>query len=405
MSAEALQRLAAPAARVAGLLLRPGSLLGVAVVTGIALRCFAIEGHELQYDEAATGYFSILPWRDLWGSPAVPEPNPPLFYAATWLVGHAGGAIEAMRWVSAVAGVLCIPLAWLIARDVAGGFAAASAALLVAVSPQHIAVSQYARAYALLILLLTSAFLCLVRTRRPQPDDRRRQLYLFTGYAAAAAAALYTHHTAIVVLAALNLCVVLPALPGAAGAGQTERRFLVRWLVANLVVAALYAPWAGVLLAQVSHAVATPPSLVSAGGLAPLDWLWRTVSNPYPFAGLPWIDLRLLPVILFGAWRLRRSRDAAGVAAFVALGLAAMVVASRFRPLLDGKTLAWVGMFATIAAAIGCSAAGRFRVPSVTAAVVLALTALPTALARGPRDGAPSPSACATTPVREIRLM
>jgi len=384
MSAKTLPRLAAPAVRAAGLLVRPGPLLCAAVLAGIALRCFAIESHELQYDEAATGYFSMLPWRDLWGSPAVLEPNPPLFYSLTWLVGHAQGTIEEMRWVSAVAGVLCIPLAWLIARDLAGGFAAAAAALLVAVSPQHIAISQYARAYALLILLVTCAFLCLVRARRPRPDDRRRQLYYFAGYAAAAAAALYTHHTAIVVVAALNLCVMLPAMPGAAGAGHAERRFLVQWLIANLVVAALYAPWAAVLFAQLSPAAAAPPSPVTAAGIAPLHWLWRTISDPYPFAGLPWIDLRLLPVIAFGAWRLRRSRDAAAVVAFVVLGLALMVVASRFRPLLDGKTLAWAGVFATIAAAIGCSAAGRFRVPAVVVAVVLALTALPTALAPRP---------------------
>jgi hypothetical protein len=57
------------------------AVLLTAVLLGLVLRCFHIESRELQYDEAATGYFSCLPWPDLWGSPAVLEPNPPLFYS------------------------------------------------------------------------------------------------------------------------------------------------------------------------------------------------------------------------------------------------------------------------------------------------------------------------------------
>jgi uncharacterized membrane protein len=170
-----------------------GATLCAAVVLGIALRCFHLESHELQYDEAATGYFSALPFSDLWGGPAVPEPNPPLFYSLAWLITHAGGSVEEIRYIPVIAGILCIPLAWLIARDLAGGSAAACAALLVAASPQHIAISQYARAYALLILLLMCAFCCLMRTRptsAPPQKDHSRRLWWWAGYAASGAAAL-----------------------------------------------------------------------------------------------------------------------------------------------------------------------------------------------------------------------
>jgi hypothetical protein len=373
---------ASPAAR--GGFLHPAVILSGAVLLGLVLRCFHLANRELQYDEAATGYFSALPWSDLWGSPAVLEPNPPLFYNLAWLVTHAGGSVEQIRHVSAIAGVLCIPLAWLIARHVAGDFAAAGAALLAAASPQHIAISQYARAYALLILLLLCAFYCLLRARSPSAPmqkDRLRRLWWWTGYAISAAAALYTHHTAIVILAALNLCV----LPAAVRGGDAGRCFLKEWLAANLFVAAVYAPWLPVLSGQV-HPPAATASSAAIVHVAPVQWLWlwNTVCNPFRFTGLPWIEAGLLPVIVFGAWRLRASRDVVFLLAFVLCGLVLMLLASQFRPLLDGKTLAWAGLFAAIAAAIGCSASGRFRLPLLALALLLELRSVPAALDPAP---------------------
>jgi hypothetical protein len=70
--------------------------------------------------------------------------------------------------------------------------------------------------------------------------------------------------------------------------------------------------------------------------------------------------------------------------AFVFCGLALMLLASQFRPLLDGKTLAWAGLFAMIAAAIGCSAAGRFRLPLLVFALLLGLRSVPAALDPAP---------------------
>ncbi len=161
-----------------GWLRRNGELLA-AILAGLAFRCFHVHSRELQYDEAATGYFAGLPWVDLWGGRAVLEPNPPLFYSLAWFVTHAGGSAEQIRYISVAAGVLSIPLAWLIARRLAGEFAAGAAALLVATSPQHIAISQYARAYAVLILCLMCAFYCLLRAKHPaiaQPAAWRQRL-------------------------------------------------------------------------------------------------------------------------------------------------------------------------------------------------------------------------------------
>jgi hypothetical protein len=344
----------------------------MAVLLGLVLRCFHIESHELQYDEAATGYFSLLPWSDLWGGPAVLEPNPPLFCSLAWLVTHAGGSVEQLRYISVISGVLCIPLAWLITHDLAGEFEAAGAALLVAASPQHIAISQYARAYSFLVLCLMCAFLCLLRVRHSaftQPLQREHtwNVWWWLGYAVAAVAALYTHHTAIVVLTALNAAALLAFVR----ADDPGRRFLKPWLVANLFIAGLYAPWLPVLASQMQPSFTA--SSTATVQIALLQRLWNTVSSPFRFGGLPWIDVRLLPVMLLGAWRFRLSRDTAFLVVFLLGGLALMVLASQFRPLLDGKTLAWAGLFATVAAALGCGAAGRLRLPLLAFVALLEL--------------------------------
>jgi 4-amino-4-deoxy-L-arabinose transferase-like glycosyltransferase len=369
----------------------PGAILAIAVLLGLLLRCFGLGSHELQYDEAATGYFAALPWSDLWAGPAALEPNPPLFYSLARLVMDAGGSVEQIRYISVAAGVLCIPLAWAIARDLAGASAAAGTALLVATSPQHIAISQYGRAYAFLILCLMCAFVCLLHARHSAvapPKDRswkvrpRRVGWWWPGYVVSGVAALYTHHTAIVVLAALNVAVLIVFVR----ADDAGRRFLKPWLVANLLVASLYAPWLPILVGQIHPAVHPSAATPSAGAVqvAILQRLWNTISNPFPFAGLPWLDVWLLPVILLGVWRFRLSREVAFLWMFALGGLLLMLLASQFRPLLDGKTLTWASAFAMVAAAVGCSAAGRFRLPLLLLVILIEARSVLTALYPAP---------------------
>jgi hypothetical protein len=61
-----------------------------------------------------------------------------------------------------------------------------------------------------------------------------------------------------------------------------------------------------------------------------------------------------------------------------------MFLASQVHPLLDGKTLAWAGLFAVVATAIGCSAAGRLRLPLLVLVVLLQLRSDITALHPAP---------------------
>jgi 4-amino-4-deoxy-L-arabinose transferase-like glycosyltransferase len=341
-------------------------VLLLAIVVGAALRWHGITDMELQYDEAATGYFAGLPWADLWGGPAVLEPNPPLFYSLARLVTLGGGDVEHIRYVSAAAGTLCIPAAWLLGRLLAGRFAAGAAAWLVATSPQNIAFSQYARAYALLSLLLLCALLCLVLARRA--TSARSGVWWWVCYVAVSAASLYLHYTAIVILAAIIVSALLSSL----GTGSPGRRFWVGLLVANAVVALAFLPWLPVLLHQAMPASTLVPA-ATARSTTVVQRFLSVLQRPFLFRGLPWVNVWLLPIMAFGAWRFRTSRDVIALALTSVSGPLLMFVVSQFHPMLDGKTLAWAGLFAMMCAALGLQAARLLRWPILVLLLVVQL--------------------------------
>ena len=341
-------------------------ILFLAMTVGAVLRCHGITGIELQYDEAATGYFARLPWADLWGGPAMLEPNPPLFYSIARLVMLGGGDIEQIRYVSAAAGTLCIPLAWLIGRLLADRFTAGAAAWVVATSPQNIAFSQYARTYALLTLCLLCVFLCLVLRRRAATE--RSGLWWWGCYVAASTASLYLHYTAIVILAAITAS----ALVSSMGCGLPGRRFRAGLLLANAAVASLYLPWLPVLVHQAvpgGHLSATVRNTNLAQRLV------TAVRHPFIFRGLPWINGWFLPLVALGALWFRASRD---VRMLVISGLGGpllIFLVSQLHPMLDAKTLVWAGLYLLICTTLGLQAAGQLRWPALAFVLLIQLNA------------------------------
>lgn len=124
------------------------------------------------------------------------ESTPPLYYAAAWVWTRAFGDSEVgLRSLSALAGIVTIPVAYLVAQRLAGRRAGAIAGLLLAVSPLMAWFSQEARAYALATLLATVTLLCLVGYLQ---HGRRRWL---AGWAASAALGLATHYFVAFVIA------------------------------------------------------------------------------------------------------------------------------------------------------------------------------------------------------------
>jgi mannosyltransferase len=124
------------------------------------------------------------------------ESTPPLYYALAWVWTRIFGDAEfGLRSLSALAGIATVPVAWAIARRLAGPRAAAIAGLLIAVSPLLVWFSQEARAYALATLLATISVLCVVGWMQ-----ERRGRWL-AAWALAAALGLATHYFVAFIIA------------------------------------------------------------------------------------------------------------------------------------------------------------------------------------------------------------
>jgi mannosyltransferase len=131
------------------------------------------------------------------------ESAPPLYYALAWFWTQVTGTSEwGLRSLSALAGVLAIPVAYFIGRELRGSRTGLLAAAIVAVNPMLIWYSQEARAYALLGLFCALSLLFCVRALE---DGRRRD---FTWWGVFSALALATHYFAVFPLIAEILFLV-----------------------------------------------------------------------------------------------------------------------------------------------------------------------------------------------------
>lgn len=222
------------------------------ILTGLTLRLALLDKQSLWYDEGVTWWLTQMAPGDLirWSAADI---QPPLYYLLLWAAAPVFGTSEwALRFPSAVANVLTIPLIYILARRLflappgrknhfwlSAPFLAAA---LLAVSPLMVYYSQEARMYTLLVLEACLAGYLLLRLLQ-SPASAGQSFAL--GYALVMAAALYTHYFALFLLAAqgLYLLVSLWRL-------GWPRPILRSSALAAGVIALLFAPWLPVLLAR-----------------------------------------------------------------------------------------------------------------------------------------------------------
>jgi mannosyltransferase len=176
----------------------PWLALGAIVLLAAVLRFATLRTQSIWFDEAATWDLVRRPFGEMLRRIPDGESNPPLFYVLEWGWTRVFGDGEAgLRSLSAVAGLLTVPVAYAIGRRAAGGAARAglAAAALTAVNPLLVWFSQEARSYALATLLSAVALLLFQRAQ----DDRCGRV--LAGWALAAVLALATHYFTAFVLA------------------------------------------------------------------------------------------------------------------------------------------------------------------------------------------------------------
>ncbi|HME03144.1 MAG TPA: glycosyltransferase family 39 protein [Solirubrobacteraceae bacterium] len=184
-------------------------ILGGFVVLGTVLRCATLGHQSFGHDEAVTvgrilhpGFGATL--QEIPRS----ERTPYLYYVLAWAWTRVFGmGAVGVRSLSALFGVLTIPVAFGAGRAAVSKRAGLMAAALIAVDPFLVYYSQEARSYALFALLATCSLWAFVSILR------RPSTHSLLAWGLIAALALATHYFAIFLVAGEALCLLAVVRP------------------------------------------------------------------------------------------------------------------------------------------------------------------------------------------------
>jgi mannosyltransferase len=172
-------------------------ILALAGLAGVAavLRFSGLAHQGFWFDEADTAQLVHFSPGKMLGLIPQSESTPPFYYCVAWVWVRVFGDHEAgLRSLSAVAGVLVVPVAYVVGARLMSRRAGLIAAALTACSPLLVWYSQEARSYSLLVLLTAMSLLAFVYARET-PTPR-----LLTLWVLASALALATHYFASVLV-------------------------------------------------------------------------------------------------------------------------------------------------------------------------------------------------------------
>jgi uncharacterized membrane protein len=345
------------------------ALVLLVVALGASLRLYRLGAQPLWVDEATSLRFARGSLSQLWSWSAIVDPgNPPLYYSLLhgWLVF--GDSEASLRLLSALLGVLTIPLVYALGRTIRDHWLGIVAALLFAISPFQVWYAQEARGYALLTFGATLAMLGVANILRH--PERTRSIWALLAYVLGTTVALLAHDTAVFLPVGANVLVL--------GWWWTHERgtrgYLRAWLLAQVAVLCLWASWLPAYLQQVAHgeAYAWIPRPTLTGVLSDLYAIYAGVTRATPY------PLEALVVVAVCGLGLRSWKDDRRWIAFVLVfGLAAPVgelVASLWRPVFLTQTLIWsaVPLCVTVAAGLRCL---RPRVVAASSLIVLVVMA------------------------------
>jgi mannosyltransferase len=345
------------------------------VALGALLRVYRIGAQPLWVDEASSLRFARGSLAQLWSWSTLVDPgNPPLYYSLLhgWLVF--GDSEARLRLLSALFGVLTIPLVYALGRTIRDHRLGIVSALLFAISPFQVWYSQEARGYSLLTFGATSAMVGVAfLLRDPERSGSVREAgWAWLTYVLGTTVALLAHDTAVFLPIGANVLM----LGWWWAHGRGPHSFLRNWLLAQLAVLCLWGTWLPAYLQQVVHGESyswiTRPTVGSVMSGAYAIYGGVTRATPYLLEALVVLVLGGL-----GLWTWKHDRRWIAFALVFALSAPiGELIVSVWRPIFLTQTLIWaaVPLYLTIAAGLLCL---RSRVVARAALVVLiALTAV-----------------------------
>ena len=329
---------------------------------GAFLRFHNIGAQPLWLDEGYSFQFAQLPLSQLWGAEALSEPNPPLYYTLLklWMLFF-GESEVALRSLSAVIGILTIPLLYILGKTLGKQRLGIIAALLLAISPINIQYSQEARAYTLLTLAVTLAILglagllkdpkgakmpigqALIRKVFPEaPGNSRSQAKLTTdlawlAYIGGLSIAFYAHSTAVFLLGISSVSIFLYWMKTL----QFNRIFFWNWIVANTLILVVWAWWLTFMLRQ-TNLNSWIPFITIEGAIGILgDVLIEPGREPQYIFQLCKYFL-FFGLALLGLWRWRNKLEKLTLINAFLVGFPLLVfVISLYRPLFIPRVFLW----------------------------------------------------------------
>ncbi|RME49151.1 MAG: phospholipid carrier-dependent glycosyltransferase [Chloroflexi bacterium] len=302
---------------------KPSSILAGLILVAFGLRVYHLGSPPLLWDEGWSIGLSRLDPREIARITAL-DVHPPLYYLLLkgWLTL---GPHEFMtRFLSAMAGVLTVPLAYHAGRLWRSRQVGLLAALYVAIAPPLIYYSQITRMFALCVMFLVLGTSGLLRILRPGPSRWPGYLTFVIG----AAGALYSFYYAGFVLAALFAYALIAA----------PRRWKAT-LAGFGTVAAAYLPWVAYAAPAMLNRVGARTGFTFALGKAAALAVSGFYGLVFPY-GVGWPAVYAVLVVVaaglilgarhLGRWALLPALPIAATLFGAALGAQAHMFAARY---------------------------------------------------------------------------
>jgi mannosyltransferase len=215
----------------------------IIIALGAALRIAELDHDSLWLDEAGSIRFSQVPPADIIEETSK-DVHPPLYYFALhYWMNLFNDSETSVRLLSALFGILAIPLTYKVAAHLFNRATGLLAALLLALSRFHLEFSQEARMYSLLGLLSLLSFYFFLKL------IEGKSRWALAGYILSSALMMYTHVYSFFIIAAENLYLLTLLF----ASRDIFKRVWKRWLLAQVVLLILFLPWLSVQLQQFSR--------------------------------------------------------------------------------------------------------------------------------------------------------
>lgn len=332
------------------------------IALGAFLRFYNIGAQPLWLDEGYSFQFAQLPLSQLWGTEALSEPNPPLYYTLLKLwIFFFGESEAALRSLSAIIGILTIPLVYMLGKTLDNQQLGIITALLLAISPINIQYSQEARAYTLLTAAVTLAILGLVgllkdpegakipigqafiRKVFPEaPGNSRSRVKLTTdlawlAYIGGLSSAFYAHSTAVFLLGISSVSIFMYWIKTL----NFNRVFFWNWIIANTLILIVWAWWLAFILQQTNYNSWIPFIKIKGAILILMEVLIEPGREPQSLFQLCRY-LLFLGLVLLGLWRWRNNLEKLTLVNTFLVGFPLLVfVISLYRPLFIWRIFLW----------------------------------------------------------------